>query len=138
GALLDRQDARRVVGTFDEGTEQDEKVRLVATDRGRGDAIEQMAAFLHPFEEWRVDRLAARATLALQLQPGVVDGLPHLGRDRAAHRTRARPARLEAVRDARRVVWVPGQEASDAFGRGWLARGLERIEGIGDDQRLEC
>ena len=110
------ENARGVVGALHVDADAGEPVGVVPQHRAVGRAVEAQRRFLHPAEEPR--QLLARGRLvaeALQLQPGGVDRLPHLHRERGADGARIGARDLEAVADRRRVLGGEREEVGDGF-----------------------
>ena len=98
---------RGVVGALEEAADAQEVERLVLQHRAHRDAARQVRAELDPFEgRARVLLERTGGDHALELEPRLVLRLPHLGGQRAAHRSRVLARGHEAAADARRVVRV--------------------------------
>ena len=130
------EDARGVVGALHVDADPREPVGVVAQHGAVGRAVEAQRGFLHPAQEPR--ELLARGRLvaeALELEPGGVDRLPHLHRQRGADRARIGARDLEAVADRRRILGREGQEFGDGFLVGLVMDREERRRAAGGRHR---
>ena len=116
--VLHVEDAGGVVGALEEGAELREVEGIVAQHGVRVGAVEQQRAVLHPLEQPQVALADAPGGLErAQLEPGVVERLPHVGGQRGAHGAGVAARGLEARQHARRVVGIAHQEIDHALGR---------------------
>ena len=99
--ILDVEDAHRVVRALQERAELVEVEGIVAQDGVEERAAEQRRAFLDPVEQRR--QLVGGERLGIdgrEFDPGGVEALPHLPRQRRALCARVAPRRGEAREDA--------------------------------------
>ena len=114
--ILHVEDARGVVGALHVDAEAGEPVGVVAQHGAVGGAVEAQRGFLHPAQEAHELLARGRAVAeALELEPGAVDGVPHLDRERGAHGARIGARDLEAVADRGGIGGGEAEEIGDGL-----------------------
>ncbi len=126
--VFDVEDAGGVVRALHRPAQPQEPVAVIAQHGAARRAIEHQGQPLNPFQETG-EALAAHAggLHALQLMPGVVQALPHLGGQGGAYGAAVRPGGGQAGIDRRGVVRVEGQKVANRPLGGRLALGIERL-----------
>ena len=132
------EDARGVVGALQLRAEADEVVALVLQQRAEDGTAKQRGAHLHPVEEFRRAVVhALLVALRAQVEPGGIEGFPHLGGDRAAHGMRVLARGAQAGEQRRWVVGVGDEEVQHRVGAHRIVAGEVRLlQAVERDQRL--
>src|SRR5215211_2972500 len=135
--ILHIENARGVVGALQMQPKPREPVSVVAQHGSVGRAVEPQRGLLHEAQEFRkfLPRRGALAPDFLKLDPGTVDGVPHLASQRGAYRARVEPRRLDAVLDRGGVGVRERQIFDDVLLVGFLIAFVEAGADAGGQQR---
>src|SRR5450755_1119503 len=135
--ILHVENAGGVVGALQMQAEPREPVGVVAQHGSVGRAVEAERGLLHEAQESRqfLARIGALVPDLLQFDPGAVDGVPHLGGQRGAHRARIQPRGLDAVPDRGGIGRCKRQVFDDVLFVGHLVGLVEAGADAGGQER---